>query len=103
VATVFSDNRLYRAQSKPNPGAYTFRREKWIEDMMSYRIWNPIAVIANFDDTEAVLTKGSKPEFAVSRCGFYRVLDEVGPHLIQLNPSSIYANRSSLKGALYLN
>lgn len=85
VTAMLSDDGLYSVQPQTSSFTNALGREKWIKDMGLYLRRNSRAAIADFDHNIVVIAESSHPKFTLTEHGVDRVLDEVGPDLIQLS------------------
>ena len=69
--------------------------------MGSYLRRNSRAAIADFNHHIVVLAEGSHPKFALARHGVDRVLDDVGPDLVQLGSRGVNQKRDRFIHTLY--
>jgi hypothetical protein len=76
------------------------RREKGIEDIGLHLWGNSRPAVTDFDHNIVVLAESSHPKFAPARHGIDRVLDDIGPDLVQLGSRRVNQKRDRFIRAL---
>src|SRR5260370_40025571 len=95
-ASVFPHNPLNCIEAKPGPLADSLGRKKRLKDARLYVRRNSRTVIANLNHNAIGFTINSHPESAFAVHGVNRIVNDVGPDLVQFAAERIYQQRNRL-------
>src|SRR5215203_1159673 len=84
------DDAPHDVQPEPGPGADLLGRIERLEDMALRLARYPRPVVDHLDHDTPVIYIRPQDDTTASIHGVYRVVDEVGPHLVQLAAASLY-------------
>ena len=101
IAPVPLHNSLNGVETEAGTFSNSFGSKERFEDVSSHIRWDPRAVISNFDYNAIVLAIRSDTKLAFAVHGVNRVVDDVGPNLIQFTPERIHEKRNALVVALH--
>ena len=79
-------NPLNSIQTEPCTLPNSFGCEKRLEDMRLHFVWNSRTVVGNLNHNATVLLVGSDAQLSLSVHCINRVIDKVGPYLVELAP-----------------
>jgi hypothetical protein len=101
ISPVFLHHSLGRIQAEARALPNSFGGEKRLKDVGLYLGGNPRAVISDLDHNTTILAIGSDSKLALSPHGVDRVVNNVGPDLIELAAKRIHEKRNALIIALH--
>src|SRR3981189_1114999 len=84
VAPVFFHDALHRVEAKPCSLPYSLGGEEWFKDVCLNLGRNAWTVVADLHHNATVVLIGSHSKLAFSAHGVDGVINDVGPHLIEL-------------------
>jgi hypothetical protein len=90
VSPVLLHNSLDGVQTEACALPNSFGGEKGLKDVGLYLVRNPWAVIANLNHNATIVAVGSDAELAFSPHGVNRVIDNIGPDLVEFAAKRIH-------------
>ena len=78
------DHASRNVEAEPDSGSHIFGREERLEHALTQLRRNARAIIAEFGDDLSILYAGPNRDDAARRHGIDGVVDQVGPHLIEI-------------------
>src|SRR6202165_5634032 len=84
IAPVFFHNALNCVEAQPCSLPYSLGREEWFKDVCLNLGRNAWTVVSNLHHDATVVLIGSHSKLAFSTHGVDGIIDDVGPHLIEL-------------------
>src|SRR5262249_16132964 len=100
VPVMRSNDSLYGIETQTRPLADFLRRKKRIEDTRPNLFRYSRAAVSNFNNEKVDLAENSNAQLALSIHRVDRVVDQVGPHLIQFAAVGAHAGKIRLVVAL---
>src|ERR1700735_3946046 len=79
------------------------RGKERFKEMRLHRVRNTRTVVDNFNENEIKLPRSANHQLTLTAHGIDGVVDEVGPNLIQLAPTSKYARQSCVVFTLHFH
>src|SRR5258708_1015077 len=101
--SVLSHDCPHSVESETRSLPNALRREKRIEDVGLDLRRNSRTVIADFNHDIAIFTENAELELPLTEHRFDRILDKIGPDLIQFIAHRIHKEGHSLISALHLD
>ncbi len=87
-------NSLNCIQTEAAALSHSLGGEKWFKDMRLDLRWNPGTVVPDLDHHTSGVAICAYPKFPPAVDGVNRVIDDVGPNLIQLTAERIHQKRT---------
>src|SRR6202789_1330372 len=101
ISAVLLNNALDRVEAQARAFPNSFGREKRFEDVGLYLFRNSWTVVANLDYYATVIAIGSDAKFALAVHRVNRVIDNVGPDLVEFASKRIYEEGNALVVTLH--
>src|SRR5438270_5253471 len=101
AAFVLAHNALHRIQSQTGALAHALGGEKRFEDVRLDIGRNAGTIIANLNHDGAIIAIDSNPQRAFAAHGINRIIDDIGPYLVQFTAERIHQKRDWLIVTLY--
>src|ERR1700685_4814540 len=90
ISAVLLNNSLDRVQAQARASPHSFGREKRFKDVGLYLFRNSWTVVADLDYYATVIAIGSGAQFALAVHRVNRIIDNVGPDLVEFAAKRIY-------------
>src|SRR6185437_3274820 len=101
ISAMLLHNPLNCVQPESGPLSNALSCEKRFEDVGLHVRWNSRAIISNLNHNASVVAIGAHPKLALAVHRIDRVIDDVGPDLVELAAERIHQQRNSLIIALH--
>src|SRR5579872_104172 len=101
VSPMLPDNPLHCVKAQARALADSLSGEEGLNNMRLYFGRNAVAVVSNLNYNAAVIAIGPDSKFTIAAHGINRVVDEVGPDLIEFTAERIHQQRNRLVIAMH--
>src|SRR5882724_13047327 len=98
---MLAHNACSGVQPKSSALANAFGSKKWLKDVRQNLFWNPRAVVCDLNDDAGILAIRTHTKVALATHRVNRVVNDVGPDLIQLAAKRIHQKRNALIVPVY--